>query len=225
MNSKLLEEDKYENYLLVEGSDDKHVFRHLLDYHQIPKQFRIKDELFEIKDHQGIDSLLNSKMLEAYLKVDEPRRFGIVIDADTDLAARWQRLRNILEGSGYHALPVIPKTDGTIILEEGLPTVGVWLMPNNKLPGMLEDFVSFLVPGDDLLWPIAGDVLQKVIERDRRFRETYQSKACLHTWLAWQKEPGTSLGLAITRRYVDATAPYAQQFINWLRRLFDLESV
>lgn len=46
MNGNLVREDKYENYLLVEGSDDKHVFYHLLGYYQILKQFEIKNENF-----------------------------------------------------------------------------------------------------------------------------------------------------------------------------------
>jgi len=30
MNDSVLKEDKYENYLLVDGNDDKHVLSHLL---------------------------------------------------------------------------------------------------------------------------------------------------------------------------------------------------
>ena len=92
---------------------------------------------------------------------------------------------------------------------------------------MLEDFVSFLRPKDDLLWPIAEDVLQKVkvIEEALRFRDIHESKARIHTWLAWQKEPGKPMGLAITARYLNATALNAQQLINWIRKLFDLEKV
>ena len=49
-------------------------------------------------------------------------------------------------------------------------------------------------------------------------------KAQLHTWLAWQEQPGTPLGLAITNRYLDANAPHAQKLMDWIRQLFDLES-
>jgi hypothetical protein len=49
-------------------------------------------------------------------------------------------------------------------------------------------------------------------------------KAQLHTWLAWQEQPGTPLGLAITNRYLDADALHAQQLMDWIRQLFDLES-
>jgi hypothetical protein len=157
MNAALFTE-KYENYLLVEGRDDKHVFYELLKQYQILKQFE-----------------------------------------------------------------TIP--DGTIIKEDGLPNVGIWLMPDNKIPGMLEDFVSFLLPPGDLLWPVAEDILQKVVEQDCRFRPTYRIEAKIHTWLAWQKEPGKPLGQAITATYFNANAPHAQELIDWIRRLFVPEPV
>jgi hypothetical protein len=47
-------------------------------------------------------------------------------------------------------------------------------------------------------------------------------KAQLHTWLAWQDEPGTQLGLAVKRRYLQGDAPLAADFVHWLKRLFEL---
>ncbi len=48
-------------------------------------------------------------------------------------------------------------------------------------------------------------------------------KALLHTWLAWQAEPGKPIGQAITANYLDANAMPAQQLMKWIRHLFDLE--
>ena len=48
----------------------------------------------------------------------------------------------------------------------------------------------------------------------------YRSKALIHTWLAWQEDPGTPLGLAVTKRYLDGDHALAQQFVQWLLRLF-----
>ena len=96
-------------------------------------------------------------------------------------------------------------------------------MPNNQFPGMLEDFIQFLVPAGDPLWARAADCLERIPEQDQRFPKEHQGKAHIHTWLAWQEEPGTPLGLAITKRYLDADAPHAQQLMGWIRRLFDLE--
>ena len=42
----------------------------------------------------------------------------------------------------------------------------------------------------------------------------------MHTWLAWQEEPGIPLGLAVTKRYLDVDHVLARQFLQWLQRLF-----
>jgi hypothetical protein len=228
-NVSLVRTDEPQNLLLVEGRDDGHVFRCLLEYYQIPHMFHSQPEyqqppqgLIHIVDKEGIDKLLDT--LEVELLVSRERRFGIVIDADTDLAARWQSIRDRLIASGYSTVPEAPYPEGTIVKEGERPLVGIWLMPDNKVPGMMEDFISFLVPSGDLLWPLAVDVLQKVIEIDCRFSPMHRSKALIHTWLAWQEKPGTPTGRAITNHYLDANAPHAQKLMDWIRQLFDLES-
>ena len=123
-----------ERYLLVEGKDDEHVFYHLLKHHQIP-------ECFEIKNKEGIDNLLDT--LPTELKRSNLERLGIVVDANMDIAARWRILRNILASAGDGDVPASPDPAGTIIIleqPERTLTVGIWFMPNNTLPGMLEDF-------------------------------------------------------------------------------------
>jgi hypothetical protein len=222
MNGMQYADERYQNYLLVEGNDDKHVLLHLLEYHRLFEQFRSKDEQLEIQALEGLDNLLNAKTLRAYIKIGQRRRFGIIVDADTNMSFRWQRLRDILEGAGYNTVPNEPTPEGTILRQNGLATVGVWLMPDNTVPGMLEDFVSFMISPNDVLWPMANDIVQQVVEKDCRFPATQVTKARIHTWLSWQEKPGRPIGLAITARYLDATAPHAQQLLNWLRRLFEL---
>jgi hypothetical protein len=210
----LVREEAPQNYLLVEGDDDAQVLHHLLKRNTIHEQVTIKKK-------GGIQELM--VFLRTELKGSGERRLGIIIDADTDIAVRWQALRDRLVAFGYHTVPQVPLSDGTILVEDGQPVVGVWIMPNNKLPGMLEDFVSFLVPQGDPLWPMAEDVVQRVIGVERRFPPTQTIKAHLHTWLAWQEEPGKPMGQAITKRYLKAEAPHAQQLMTWIRQLFNLE--
>ena len=202
-----------QNVLLVEGRDDKHVFYSLLQHHGVPDQF-------EIRDADGIEQLKDA--FAAGLVSSELELFGVVVDADSDLSTRWLSLRNTMINAGYKIVPMTPDANGTIVKQPGKITVGIWLMPDNILPGMIEDFIKFLVPEDDVLWPIAEDVVQKVIETDRKFRPSYKSKAYLHTWLAWQEEPGGPMGQAITKRYLNADASHAQQLIKWIRQLFEL---
>ena len=199
------------NVLLVEGKDDLHVLRHLLLYHSIT-------EPFIIKENEGVDRLLES--LPVQLKRSGLERLGVVLDANANLPGRWETLRNIVIRSGYKDVPILPESSGTIIKQLDKPLVGFWLMPENTLPGMLEDFVRFLVPPDDVLWTLANECLQLIPKQEQRFLDSHRIKAHIHTWLAWQEDPGTPMGLAITKRYFKGDAPYALKFIAWVRRLF-----
>jgi hypothetical protein len=208
-----------EKLLLFEGKDEQHVFGSLLNHHGIAKGIINFDPPFD-----GIDDLLEA--LPLYLRSNAIKRLGIVVDADTDISSRWQSIRNILI-AGYKNAPRSPSPEGTIVEWTdpslvSVPKVGVWIMPNNKLPGMLEDFVSFLGATADPLWDIADECLKHILEEHRRFKESQRIKAYIHTWLAWQKKPGTPLGQAITAKFLDADATHARQLIGWIRRLFDL---
>lgn len=223
----LTDKGEAHNILLVEGPDDAHVLRSLFGYYHIPCVHRGRPEydqappsLIEIREYDGVGELLKAFGVE--LKRSGDRRLGIVIDADDNLADRWRSLRDRLTQAGYTGMPRVSRSDGTIIEQDEKFPVGLWLMPNNQLPGMLEDFVSLLVPPGGLLWPVAERTLQEVIATERRFPEVHQRKARIHTWLAWQQEPGKPMGVAITARYLDPSASQAQQFIDWVRRLFVL---
>lgn len=205
------------NLLVVEGSDDLHVLYSLFQYHNIPEYFRIEEK-------KGIENVL--QFLTVQLKIqddDSPlRRIGIVVDADTNIASRWASLQTILHSAGYSNLPHTISSSGIIIENIGMPIIGIWLMPNNTFPGVLEDFIRFLVPQNDMLWPRVEQVIKEIPTEERRFPEHRLSKVQIHTWLAWQEEPGKPMGQAITARYLDANAPHAQYLINWVRQLFTL---
>jgi hypothetical protein len=230
MDNDLSHKDQAQNYLWVEGSGDIHVFGNLLNYHQIISDnykenrcFKGKKEPFEMQDKYGIDPLLQE--LEITLKKNEPyRRYGIVIDADSDCLQRWNRIRGVLLRSRYDMNDVPEKNQdgGFIIKPDERPAIGVWIMPNNKDQGRIEDFVGLLRRPDDKLWPVAEKVVQEVMAIDLRFPMVHESKARLHTWLAWQKQPGKSMGLSIKSKYVLPDCPLALQLISWFRNLFEL---
>jgi hypothetical protein len=214
MSENLFSKEVVENRLLVEGSNDVNVCYHLLRHYGLAERVTIVDK-------KGIENLLRSLKVE--LLGSGKRHIGIVVDADQDLSGRWQSLQDILRNAGYRTVSASPVSDGTVLQGGKQPTVGIWLMPDNRISGMLEDFLSFLVPNDDSLWTTAEEVVERVIKLDCRFPEVQKIKAHIHTWLAWQKEPGKPLGQAITKRYLDPSAPTAQHFIGWIRRVFALD--
>ena len=196
--------------LLVEGTDDLHVVSHLCEHHNLPEEFRIEDG-------GGIPRLFESLDIRLS-RGSDLQRVGLILDADENVINRWRTVRNILIKAGYNSVPETPDPNGTIIEQEGWPVVGVWLMPDNTVPGTLEDFIGSLVPSDDVLREYAVTCVDQLPER--RFLDAHKSKAVVHTWLAWQEKPWLPMGTAIKARYLQAEAPAVQQLIAWLRRLF-----
>jgi len=220
----------YKNWMLVEGRNDQYVLRGLLRHHgiscAIPGRDRgYKEEAIIIDQKEGIQGVLDA--LDVVLDDGDLERLAVVVDADTSIDARWDALRNILACFGGQDISRSPLPEGTIVtLTQPYRTlnVGVWLMPDNQVPGILENFVSFLIPDDDApLWQRAIDCVNRIPEAQRHFPIVALPKARIHTWLAWQEKPGQPLGIAITAaKCLDANAPCALNLINWVKQVFDL---
>ena len=204
--------------LLVEGKNDRHVIWALCHQYQLPETFSVEVPLET--EGQGIETLLAS--LPDKLKDENLCTLGIVVDADENVAARWQAVTNRLRKIGYDKIPEIPVTEGWVDQQSELPKVGVWLMPNNQIPGMLEDFVACLIPEGDILKEKAEAILREIEEENLNgYSLVHRPKALIHTWLAWQESPGMPMGQAITARVLSYNSSIAEIFIGWLRRLFD----
>jgi hypothetical protein len=200
--------------LMVEGPDDEHVVKHVCGQRQL-------GTIECIHSYGGKDCLIDG--IAVRLKQSEIRVLGVILDADTDLAARWQAVADRLSIAGYTDVPGAPAPEGIVIdppADSLLARVGVWLMPDNRTPGILEDFLRFLVPPGDGLLTYVDEAMAGIPADQRRFPELRAAKARIHTWLAWQKEPGKPFGQAISARYLDPNLPAASLFAAWLQRTF-----
>ncbi len=198
--------------LVVEGADDQHVLYALLKHHNFKPEFEIYDE-------KGLPTLLE-RLPGRLNPLSGMERVGVIVDADTDIRSRWASLRTILIKAGYANIPDKPDPTGTVIADAFLPWVGIWIMPDNNLPGMLEDYLTHLLPEGDSLLDRANRVLEEIPQEERRFPAHHRQKALIHTWLAWQESPGSPLGFAITKRYFSADSPQVDNLLSWLTRLF-----
>ena len=141
------------------------------------------------------------------------------MDADEDLAAQWARVTHVLNDCGCVNVPRLPDQAGTIVETNDGKRIGIWVMPDNQNNGAVEDFVATLIGDQDALWPKARDDVDNIPKEHRRFKTTYHSKAQVHTWLAWQEEPGTRMGETFKKKYLDPDHPRAQAFVSWLKQL------
>ncbi len=205
-------EKKYNQQLLVAGNDDIHVIWALCE------KFKVYQS-FDVIDCKGISNIY--EQIPTRLKQSEIITIGIIIDADTNLASRWTSLSDILNAQGYR-IPIDLPESGLILKQTENMDIGVWIMPNNNLNGMLEDFISFLVPNDDKLFPIVNTNLNNIeSEKLNKYLLIHKSKAIIHSWLALQEDPGTPMGLSITKKYLSTDEKNCFRFIDWINKLFN----
>ena len=202
------------NALFVEGTDDQHVLIHICKARGLTEP--------NVKPHKGVEALLEAMGNAIRTYTEEGDAVGVVMDANGAPTSRWQSVRAKLVQVGYEGIPESLAIDGMILdapERKPLPRVGVWIMPNNVSSGKLEDLLQGMVPPGDTLFAHAVDVVGSLPKQ--HFTTPDRPKAVLHTWLAWQKEPGRPYGTAIEAEYLDAHAPAADGLVAWLNRLFN----
>lgn len=212
--SKIKKEFPYK--LFVEGPNDCHVISSLCGCHKV-------HENFNIVSCGSVEKVIGNFKL-ALTNPTVYQRIGIVVDADVDVEKRWRQLEGILKDSGkYDCSDLNLSSDGLVLspIDSYDAIIGVWIMPNNSLQGMLEDFVFSLVPAENPLIRKAETVLSELEEEGtQQYKAVHRSKAKVHTFLAWQDEPGRPMGQAITAHIMDANAGQAKAFVDWLDKLF-----
>ena len=193
--------------LLVEGQDDKHVVRHLCDRHGSMPTFHTLDK-------GGVDKLLAA--IGPEIKSPGRKVVGIVVDANDDWKSRWDAVADKLKEANIQP-PSVPHDDGTIICE--VPRIGIWLMPNNRSSGELEDFVRTMIPSEDPVWPLSVIYIDNIPVAARKFAADKALRAKLYAWLATREAPGR-MGSAIGRGYLGVDDGPGATFVDWLQRLF-----
>lgn len=127
--------------LRVEGKDDVHAIGHLLLRHSVDCAsipVRIKHSGDDGNKPGGERNLLDGMQID--VKASTGRSVGFVLDADEVPGDRWRAVRGRLESVGLTLPNEIP-TAGFVDEASNIKArVGVWLMPDNRRSGALEEF-------------------------------------------------------------------------------------
>ncbi len=219
--------------LYVEGKDDISVINALLGRHGVDTE-RGKRHLC-IKDQESVEQLLAS-MGDA-IKTATDKRIGFVVDIDIAISQRWQAVKARMNEIGMNLPDQCPANGFIGKLDEYPHNFGIWLMPDCATDGqMLEHLVETLLPANDPLWPHAKQCTARAVEllddanqqipdggrKWKRFGDQEKIKAEVHSWLAWQREPGVALGAAINDHILSHDSPQAIAFLKWAKELFGL---
>ena len=204
--------------LIVEGKDAV-VLSVLCSQHLPPPVGFSNPKIYKkhfVEEAGGYDKALI--LFKKSLTDSSLQNIGLILDADqAGPAARWDAVKNILaEVFPPEILQAAALTPEGIVLQgENLPTVGIWLMPDNQSKGYLEHFLAKLVPPKEELWQIAEFTVDDLTYKTYcRFTDAKKQKALVHTWLAWQESPGLPFGTAAQAGYFDVNAPAVQPFLH-----------
>ena len=192
--------------LIGEGEDEANFFRAFLKHHGITdiqvEQYGGKTKLNvyirELRRRPGHHSL---------------KALGVTRDTDTDCAGAFSSVAAALRAGGYP----VPAAAGQHARTQQL-NVGVFLMPDNARPGMLEDLCLSSVAPIDPAYPCLQqffDCVQKGAGR----QPGNVAKAMVHAWLATQAEPDCSLGVSALKHYWPFTHAAFQPLAAFIQAL------
>lgn len=152
---------------------------------------------------------------------------GLVIDADfneTDglgFEKTWDKVTCLLSEHKY-AIP--PKPDNAsngfcFTHQDGLKDFGLWIMPDNRCDGILEDFIKgSVIEAERKLLEHACQTVAAL--PNPKFKPNRKSKAEVASWMAWQASPGQALSGAVGARLLDFESGLAWRYTQWLRKVF-----
>jgi hypothetical protein len=219
--------NSFENLLLVEGATERRAIPELVEANGVIWEISPKMPIVFIDDYAGGDKkVIKPAVISNELNVAKRETLGLIVDADDSCANRWQSIRNTC----INFIPDLPKDiplEGLVhntVKKNGKPVkFGVWIMPDNKTSGMLETFLAYLIRDEsEILWQYSQKVVSEAKSKGANYKPTHVDKANIHTWLAWQDEPGNQLHIAVKKKVLDPQHPKAVVFVNWFRTLYDL---
>lgn len=213
-----------EKVLLVEGATEVRLIPFLMEANGVAWPDDKANASVQIRDKDGFQNIVDRAVIEAEIRETSRRITGIILDADQTFAERWINIRNC-------CLPYFPELpdetipDGLIVSNSDNQRLGIWIMPDNQSHGMLEAFLLQLVPGgeaDPLLIYARQSCQHAKANLHAPYKDTHIRKAEIHTWLAWQDEPGRQLHQAVSEMILNPKSPTAEPFVRWFRELFEV---
>lgn len=203
--------------LIVEGESDRQVVLRLL----LEGDFGFRTDEILVEPAHGYVNMVKTirdRLSEPQFYSNQARAaVGIVVDADNDINTIWNQITAELLRAGVDVSGLSsPTPDGSLFMRpKPHLKVGVWVMPNNKCSGELEDFLASMVPHEDTDWPLARKYVHST---ERKFGKK-RTRAEVWAWLATRKEP-SRFDEAIKNGDLNINDELCQRFIAWLNRLF-----
>jgi hypothetical protein len=214
--------------LLVEGENDKQLFKKLCGIDVEIKVSTPKDH-----DHEKNGKMSCFQLLETLLEqLDDGSltHLALIVDADFDndhwgFEKTLKKVNDIIVKYGYNNVPDTKNAGIIFSHPNGLKSFGLWIMPNNKSEGMLEDWVqTAIVNSEAQLLQHAVQTVEKL--PNPKFKPIHLSKAKVATRMAWQTIPGEGLHAIVdnenNKNLINLNCPPAKDLIAWLNKVYEV---
>ena len=218
--------------LLVEGEGDRGFFDQVCRSLALnpaikvapPKDYQADYEELLHNSKQGVLNLLDDLLNELLDEVAPTKRLAVIVDADHEQEQGLGYRKTIEQVSkiaaDYDFTLAENQANGLYFKHsDGLAEFGLWVMPNNRTDGMLEDFIKTCVtPNEQSLFDHAVQIIQNI--PNPKFKPHHNSKAQVATWLAWQKPPGHGLYYSVKDGLLNTNHALFQEMEQWLKKIF-----
>lgn len=186
---KKIEQDKL---ILVEGKDEVNFFE------KLTAELDIRAQIFDVG---GVNKFPTENGFEAIKNLDgyeSVKILAIVRDADNDLQAAFESVRNVLI---KYKVPT-PENIGEFV-DNGKMKVGIYIMPDCENAGMLEDLCLKSVENKPVIKCVDGFVECVNSSVQESEKPTNIPKAKVQAYLSGMKDIVPSLGLGARKNYWD----------------------
>lgn len=212
--------------LLVEGKSDEAFYNEVFKKMEIRASVKVAPPRSfgaHANNKEGVFKLLPTLLQQ--LTDGSLSRLAVVVDADfvtehgLGFAGTLDRVTGILNGYGFNIVRR-PGVSGFLFTHaEGFHDVGVWIMPNNRNDGMLEDWIQMVIdPTESSLFAQAVNACAAL--NAPKFKPIHKIKAHVATWLSWQTAPGRGMEYSIQEELVNWNSLQAKNLSNWLNHVF-----
>ena len=192
--------------VLVEGKDELNLVKVLLKFflgESFDREIKIEDIGGSSQFACKLPALVKTTGFIEFVEI-----IAIVRDAENNLAATYESIKGSLEKVGLSC----PQQIGTFTQET--PSVGIYLMPDNKRAGMMEDL--FLEAHKDNPIMDCVNKYMKCLEDKDVTQPNNISKAKSQAFLAGMQEPTRNLGVAACKGYWNLENESLKGFLNFI---------
>ncbi len=211
--------------LIVEGDADKKFCTAFLEENSIPNVCVGPPTEFNGNGQGKGNAIYLLPTLIDELADGQSEKVALIIDADYEatnglgFTKTFAKVQEILKDKGYLKSSRCNNCGFIFHHNDGLPSVGLWIMPNCKDDGFIEHFIlpNMTASTAELLNDAKASV--EAI-KEPQFASHHQRKADMFTWLAWQEKPGQHLSSIIRKSMLDTNKTDVKNFKAWLDSLF-----